>query len=68
MGANNPNISKAGFKKAKKKMPKKPKPSMKKQVASLVEAELNKSVTFEDQINDEEKTLCQWFKQLSPKH
>ena len=39
---NNPNISKAGSKKAKKEMPKKPKPSMKKQVASLVEAALNK--------------------------
>ena len=35
--ANNPNISKAGFKKAKKEMPKKPKPPMKKLVASLVE-------------------------------
>ena len=53
--ANNPNISKAGSKKAKKQMPKKPKPSMKKQVASLVEAELNKTVRFEDQVNDEEK-------------
>ena len=31
--ANNPNMSKAGFKKAKKEMPKKPRPSMKKQVA-----------------------------------
>ena len=54
---NNPNISKAGFKKAKKEMPKKPKPSMKKQVASLVEAELKKTVRFEDQANDEEKYI-----------
>ena len=36
--ANNPLESKAGFKKAKKETSKKPKPSMKKQVASLVEA------------------------------
>ena len=55
--ANNPNISKAGFKKAKKEMPKKPKPSMKKQAASLVEAELNKTVRFEDQVSDEEKYI-----------
>ena len=55
--ANNPIISKAGYKKAKKEMPKKPKPSMKKQVASLVEAELNKTVRFEDQVNDEEKYI-----------
>ena len=38
-------------------MPKKPKPSMKKQVASLVEAALNKSVKYEDQVNDEEKYI-----------
>ena len=50
--ANNPNISKAGLKKAKKEVPKKPKPSMKKQVASLVEVELKKTVNFEDQDND----------------
>ena len=55
--ANNPNFSKAGFKKAKKEIPKKPKPSMKKQVAPLVEAELNKTVRFEDQVNDEEKYI-----------
>ena len=55
--ANNPNILKAGFKKTKKEMPKKPKPSMKKQVASLVESELNKAVRFEDQVNDEEKYI-----------
>ena len=55
--ANNPNTSKAGFKKARKEAPKKPKPSMKKQVASLVEAALNKSVRFEDQVNDEEKYI-----------
>ena len=39
--ANNPNISK---KKAKREVPRKPKSSMKKQVASLVEAELKKTV------------------------
>ena len=55
--ANNPNISKAGSKKAKKEAPKKPKPSMKKQVASLVEAELKKTVKFDDQHNDEEKYI-----------
>ena len=55
--ANNQSISRAGFKKAKKEMPKKPKPSMKKQVASLVEAELKKTVRFEDQVNDEEKYI-----------
>ena len=38
-------------------MPKKPKSSMKKQVASLVEAELKKTVRFEDQDNDEEKYI-----------
>ena len=30
---------------------------MKKQVASLVEASLNKSVKFDDQVNDEEKHI-----------
>ena len=65
--SNNPNISKARFKKAKKEMPKKPKPSMKKQVASLVEAELKKTVRFEDQVNHEKNISCQWFKQQSPK-
>ena len=55
--ANNPNSYKARFKKAKKERPKKPKPSMKKQVASLVEAELKKTVRFEDQVNDEEKYI-----------
>ena len=46
--ANNPNTFKAGSKKAKKEAPKKSKSSMKKQVASLVEAALNKSVKFDD--------------------
>ena len=55
--ANNPNISKAGFMKARKEMSKKPKPSMKKQVASLVEATLNKTVRFEVQVNDEGKYI-----------
>ena len=55
--ANDPNISKAGSKKAKMEMPKKPKPSMTKQLASLVEAQLNKTATFEDQVNDEEKYI-----------
>ena len=53
--ANNPNTFKAGSKKAKKKVPKKSKSSMKKQVASLAEAALTKSAKFEDQVNDEEK-------------
>ena len=48
---------KAGSKKAKKEVPKKSKPSMKKQVASLVEAALNKSVKFDEQVNDEEKYI-----------
>ena len=43
--------------KAKKESPKKSKSSMKKQVASLVEAALNKSVKFDDQVNDEEKYI-----------
>ena len=30
---------------------------MKKQIASLVEAELNKTVRFEDQVSDEEKYI-----------
>ena len=55
--ADNPNTFKAGSKKAKKEAPKKPKSSMKKQVASLVEAALNKSVKFDDQVNDEEKYI-----------
>ena len=55
--AYNPNISKTGFKKAKKEMPKKPKQSMKKQVAPLVKAELKKTVRFVDQVNDEEKYI-----------
>ena len=55
--ANHPNISKAGFKKAKKATSKKPKPSIKKQVASLVEAELNKTVRFEEEVDDEEKYI-----------
>ena len=53
---------------------------MKKQVASLVEAALNKSVKFDDQVNDEEKyimsmvqaavtkTLNQKNDQQSPSH
>ena len=55
--ANNPNTFKAGSKKAKKEVPKKSKSSMKKQVASLVEAALNKSVKFDDEVNDEEKYI-----------
>ena len=55
--ANNPNTFKAGSKKAKKEVPKKSKSSMKKQVASLVEAALNKSVKFDDQVNDGEKYI-----------
>ena len=55
--ANNSNTFKAGSKKAKKEAPKKTKSSMKKQVASLVEAALNKSVKFDDQVNDEEKYI-----------
>ena len=55
--ANNPNTFKAGSKKAKKEAPKKSKSSMKKQVASLVEAALNKSVKIDDQVNDEEKYI-----------
>ena len=37
--------------------PIKPKSSMKNQVASFVEAALNKSVGFEDQVNDQEKYI-----------
>ena len=55
--ANNPNTFKARSKKGKKEAPKKSKSSMKKQVASLVEAVLNKSVKFDDQVNDEEKYI-----------
>ena len=55
--ANNPNTFKAGSKKANKEAPKKSKSSMKKQVASLVEAALNKSVKFDDQVNDVEKYI-----------
>ena len=43
--------------KANKESPKKSKSFMKKQVASLVEAALNKSVKFDDQVNDEEKYI-----------
>ena len=55
--ANNSNTFKAGSRKAKKEAPKKSKSSMKKQVVSLVEAALNKSVKFDDQVNDEEKYI-----------
>ena len=55
--ANNPNTFKAGSKKAKKEAPKKSKSSMKKQVASLVEVALNKSVKFDDQVSNEEKYI-----------
>ena len=55
--ANDPNTFKAGSKKAKKEAPKKSKSSMKKQVASLVEAALNKLVKFDDHVNDEEKYI-----------
>ena len=55
--ANNPNTFKPGSKKAKKEAPKKSKSSMKKQVALLVEDALNKSVKFDDQVNDEEKYI-----------
>ena len=55
--ANNPNTFKARSKKAKKEAPKKSKSSMKKQVASLVEAALKKSIRFDDQVNDEEKYI-----------
>ena len=54
--ANNPILSRRS-KKAKKEAPKKSKSSMKKQVASLVEAALNKSVKFDDQVNNEEKYI-----------
>ena len=46
--ANTPNTFKAGSKKAKKEAPKKSKSSLKKQVACLVEAALNKSVKFDE--------------------
>ena len=55
--ANKPNISRAGPNSAKKEASKKPKSSMKMQVASLDEAELNKAVRFEYQNNDEEKYI-----------
>ena len=55
--ANNPNTIKAGSKKAKKEAPKKSKSSMKKQGCILSEAALNKSVKFDDQVNDEEKHI-----------
>ena len=55
--ANNPNTFKEGSKNAEKEVPKKSKSSMKKQVASLDEAALNKSVKFDDQVNDEEKYI-----------
>ena len=48
-------------------MPKKPKPSMKKQVASLVEAALNISVKYEDQVNDEEKYIRSMVQAAVPK-
>ena len=54
---NIPHISKAGPKKAKREVPNKPKQSMKKDVASLVEAELKKTVRLEDWNNDKEKYI-----------
>ena len=55
--ANNPNISKAGTKKSKKETSKKSKPSIKQQVASLVDAELNKTIRFENQVSNEEEYI-----------
>ena len=57
--ANNPNTSKAGFKKARKEAPKKPKPSIKEQVVSLVEAALNKSVKFQDHVENSSSLFLQ---------
>ena len=65
--ANNPNTIMEGFKKANKEVPKKIKSSMKKKVASLVQSALNKTFKFDDQDNNEEKYIIQWFKQQSPK-
>ena len=50
-------ISRPGSKKSKKETLKKSKLSIKKQVASLVEAELNKTVRLENQVSNEEKYI-----------
>ena len=55
--ANNPNIPKTGAKKPKKEAFKKPKSFMKKQVESLVEAELKKAERSEAQENNEEQYI-----------
>ena len=52
--ANNPNIPKAGAKKPRIEASKKPKSFMKKQVASLVEAELKRAAKSEAQENNED--------------
>ena len=65
--ANNPSTFKAGSKKAKKEVPQKSKSSMKKQAAALVEAALNKSAKFDDQVNDEEKYNMSMVQAHSPK-
>ena len=65
--ANNPNIPKVGAMKPREKASKKPKSFMKKQVASVVEAELKRTAKSEAQENNEEQYLCLWLKQQSPR-
>ena len=52
--ANNPNTPKAGDKKSRNEASKKPKSFMKKQIASLVEAELKRVVKYEARESNEE--------------
>ena len=54
---NNPNISKAGAKKSRNEGSKKPKSFIKKQVASLVEAELKRAAKSEAQESSEEQYI-----------
>ena len=55
--ANNPNIPKQGTKKLRNEASKKPKSFMKKQVASLVEAELKRAAKSEAQESNEEQLI-----------
>ena len=55
--ANNPNTPKSGAKKSRNEPSKKPKSFMKKQVASLVEAELKRAAKSESQESNEEQYI-----------
>ena len=58
---------KAGAKQSRNEASKKPKSCMKKQVASLLEAELKRAAKSEDQESSEEQYIMLWLKLQSPR-